>query len=49
MAERLWSDASIKDIDDASGRIEENRCRMIRRGIAAEPFDGPGYCNYEFY
>ena len=30
VAERLWSDANVTDIDDAGDRIEENRCRMIR-------------------
>jgi hypothetical protein len=47
VAERLWSAETVTDLKDASLRIEENRCRMVRRGIWVEPFDGPGYCNYE--
>ena len=47
VAERLWSDKSVKNIADAGERIEEHRCRMIRRGINAEPFNGSGFCDYE--
>jgi hexosaminidase len=47
VAERLWSNQNVTDINDASDRIEEHRCRMIRRGIKPEPFTGPGFCDYE--
>jgi len=47
VAERLWSDRNVTDIKDATERLEEQRCRMIRRGINAEPLNGPGYCEYE--
>lgn len=47
VAERLWSARDVTDLDDAGDRIEQQRCRMIRRGINAEPFRGPGYCDYE--
>lgn len=44
VAERLWSPASLVDPEAATERFEEHRCRMIRRGIHAEPSNGPGYC-----
>lgn len=47
VAERLWSAQNITNIVDAGERLEEQRCRMIRRGIKAEPFNGSGYCDYE--
>lgn len=47
VAERLWSARDVTDLSDAADRIEQQRCRMIRRGINAEPFNGPGYCDYE--
>jgi hexosaminidase len=47
VAERLWSARDVTNINDAADRIEQQRCRMIRRGINAEPFNGPGYCDYE--
>ena len=36
VAERLWSDASVKDVDDAKARLMEHVCRLNMRGIAAE-------------
>jgi len=30
VAERLWSDASVTDLDDAALRMNEQRCRMVR-------------------
>ena len=32
-AERLWSDATLRDLDAAEERIEHQRCRMVQRGI----------------
>jgi hexosaminidase len=43
-AERLWSAANVKDMTDAQRRIEEHACRMNRRGIEAQPPNGPGVC-----
>lgn len=47
VAERLWSPESQVDIGDATTRIADMRCRLIARGLAAEPLD-PGYCPGEF-
>ncbi|ELU11062.1 hypothetical protein CAPTEDRAFT_228468 [Capitella teleta] len=44
-AERLWSDKSVTDPDAAAPRIEEQRCRMIRRGLKVGVLSGPGFCS----
>lgn len=46
IAERLWSSASVNDMVLAAPRIEEQRCRMHRRGLAVGVLAGPGYCNH---
>lgn len=43
-AEKLWS-WHRGDTDEAAGRLEEHTCRMNRRGIAAQPPNGPGFCS----
>jgi hexosaminidase len=48
IGERLWSAASVVSIPDASARIHYQRCRMILRGIPAEPANGPSFCPYEW-
>lgn len=44
VAERLWSPATLVDPNAAAARFEEQRCRMLRRGLHAEPQNGPGFC-----
>ncbi|XP_019496594.1 PREDICTED: beta-hexosaminidase subunit beta [Hipposideros armiger] len=46
VGERLWSQKEIKNIDDAYKRLTIHRCRMVRRGIAAQPLF-TGYCDHE--
>jgi hexosaminidase len=48
VAERLWSAASVTSLADASVRIQGHTCRLIARGIAAEPANGPSFCSTEF-
>ncbi|XP_077527256.1 beta-hexosaminidase subunit beta-like [Haemaphysalis longicornis] len=48
VAERLWSPASAKDAGKAAGRFEEQRCRMMRRGLRVEPQNGPGFCACDY-
>lgn len=48
VAERLWSQASVNDTEDAKFRLDDHRCRLLRRGIAAAPILN-GYCgDYEY-
>ncbi|XP_013774138.1 beta-hexosaminidase subunit alpha-like [Limulus polyphemus] len=48
VAERLWSDASVRDVDSANFRLDQQRCRMLRRGIPAQPILN-GFCgDYEW-
>ncbi|XP_013184113.2 beta-hexosaminidase subunit beta [Amyelois transitella] len=50
VAERLWSPITLTDsqqqdaLNDAVHRLEEHACRMNRRGVAAQPPNGPGKC-----
>ncbi|XP_072397189.1 beta-hexosaminidase subunit beta-like [Diabrotica undecimpunctata] len=45
VAEKLWSQQELKDdIYEIERRLEEHTCRMIRRGIQAQPPNGPGFC-----
>ncbi|XP_044513628.1 beta-hexosaminidase subunit beta [Gracilinanus agilis] len=43
VGERLWSSKNVRDEDDAYDRLTQHRCRMVRRGIPAEPLY-VGYC-----
>ncbi|XP_077509610.1 beta-hexosaminidase subunit beta-like [Amblyomma americanum] len=48
VAERLWSSADVNDTDDAAFRLDQQRCRMLRRGIPTQPILN-GYCgDYEW-
>lgn len=42
-AERLWS-FNKQDNNVAAQRLEEQACRMNRRGIPAQPPNGAGFC-----
>uniref|UniRef100_UPI00398F2257 beta-hexosaminidase subunit beta isoform X2 n=1 Tax=Pristiophorus japonicus TaxID=55135 RepID=UPI00398F2257 len=47
VSERLWSSAETTNLSDAYKRLSKHRCRMVRRGIPAEPLF-VGYCDYEY-
>uniref|UniRef100_A0A8C3EZ87 Beta-hexosaminidase n=1 Tax=Chrysemys picta bellii TaxID=8478 RepID=A0A8C3EZ87_CHRPI len=47
VGERLWSSKNVTNIGDAYNRLVKHRCRMLRRGIAAEPLF-VGYCDHEY-
>ncbi|XP_048148734.1 beta-hexosaminidase subunit beta [Corvus hawaiiensis] len=46
VGERLWSSSNVTNLQDAYKRLTNHRCRMLRRGIAAEPVF-VGYCAHE--
>ncbi|XP_045194093.2 beta-hexosaminidase subunit beta-like [Mercenaria mercenaria] len=43
-AERLWSPKTTTDIVSAQRRLQEQRCRMIYRGLPTGHISGPDYC-----
>uniref|UniRef100_A0A3B4AWN6 Beta-hexosaminidase subunit beta n=1 Tax=Periophthalmus magnuspinnatus TaxID=409849 RepID=A0A3B4AWN6_9GOBI len=47
VAERLWSAKDVKDLNDAYNRLSLHRCRMVERGIPAEPLF-TGFCPHEY-
>uniref|UniRef100_A0A8D0GK73 Beta-hexosaminidase n=1 Tax=Sphenodon punctatus TaxID=8508 RepID=A0A8D0GK73_SPHPU len=47
VAERLWSNATVRDLQDAYGRLADFRCKLLGRGIQAEPLF-TGYCEHEY-
>ncbi|XP_062268359.1 beta-hexosaminidase subunit beta isoform X2 [Platichthys flesus] len=47
VAERLWSARNVTDINDAFNRLSMHRCRMVERGIPAEPLFS-SYCRHEY-
>ncbi|XP_072272370.1 beta-hexosaminidase subunit beta isoform X2 [Pyxicephalus adspersus] len=46
VAERLWSNKTVTSVQDAYNRLVVHRCRMVGRGIAAEPLY-VGFCENE--
>ncbi|XP_075397285.1 beta-hexosaminidase subunit beta [Tenrec ecaudatus] len=44
VGERLWSNRNVRNVRDAYERLAIHRCRMVRRGIAAEPLF-TGFCS----
>jgi len=47
VAERLWSDRSVDDARAAAPRLQEHRCRLLRRGYPVDPINGPSFCDVE--
>uniref|UniRef100_A0A8B9NU82 Beta-hexosaminidase n=1 Tax=Apteryx owenii TaxID=8824 RepID=A0A8B9NU82_APTOW len=47
VAERLWSNATVRNLQDAYVRLASFRCELLRRGIQAQPLF-TGYCDHEF-
>ncbi|CAL9682250.1 unnamed protein product [Knipowitschia caucasica] len=47
VAERLWSAKEVKDLNDAYSRLSSHRCRMVERGIPAEPLF-TSHCPHEY-
>lgn len=47
VAERLWSAKEVTDLNDAYNRLSVHRCRMVERGIPAEPLF-TSYCPHEY-
>ncbi|XP_040197371.1 beta-hexosaminidase subunit beta isoform X2 [Rana temporaria] len=46
VAERLWSSVKVTSVQDAYNRLVVHRCRMVGRGISAEPLY-VGFCENE--
>ncbi|XP_061578600.1 beta-hexosaminidase subunit alpha [Cololabis saira] len=47
-AERLWSDEKqTSSVDNAFPRLQEFRCKLLRRGVQAEPLH-VGHCKHEY-
>ncbi|KAL5011730.1 hypothetical protein ScPMuIL_010281 [Solemya velum] len=44
VAERLWSARGVVDADSAAFRLDQQRCRLISRGIPAKPILN-GFCD----
>ncbi|XP_023132480.1 beta-hexosaminidase subunit beta isoform X1 [Amphiprion ocellaris] len=47
VGERLWSSKDVTDLNDAFNRLSVHRCRMVERGIPAEPLFY-SYCPREY-
>lgn len=45
IAERLWSSKQqTNEVEQAKPRLDKHVCYMRRRGVAAAPATGPGFC-----
>nr|XP_055055597.1 beta-hexosaminidase subunit beta isoform X2 [Misgurnus anguillicaudatus] len=47
VAERLWSNKNVTDLSNAYKRLAQHRCRMVKRGIPAQPLF-VGHCRHEY-
>nr|XP_033775448.1 beta-hexosaminidase subunit alpha isoform X2 [Geotrypetes seraphini]XP_033775449.1 beta-hexosaminidase subunit alpha isoform X2 [Geotrypetes seraphini] len=47
VAERLWSNATVRNLKDAYDRLSNFRCKLLRRGIEAQPLY-VGFCDQQF-
>ncbi|KAM7151291.1 beta-hexosaminidase subunit alpha isoform 1-T1 [Macrochelys suwanniensis] len=47
IAERLWSNKTVRGLQDAYIRLADFRCTLLRRGIQAQPLF-TGYCDPEY-
>ncbi|XP_077173676.1 beta-hexosaminidase subunit alpha [Paroedura picta] len=47
VAERLWSNRTVRNLQDAYNRLADFRCTLLRRRIRAEPLF-TGYCEHEY-
>ena len=43
VAERLWSEEQVRDVEEAEDRLRAFRCRLLARGVEAAPL-WPDYC-----
>ena len=49
VGERGWSAMNVTNVLDAQTRLNEFRCKMVNRGIPAEPMvSGAAYPNFAF-
>ncbi|KAJ6664103.1 hypothetical protein lerEdw1_008318 [Lerista edwardsae] len=47
VAERLWSNETVRNVQDAYRRLADFRCTLLRRGIQAEPLF-TGFCDSDY-
>ncbi|XP_065887679.1 beta-hexosaminidase subunit beta-like [Dysidea avara] len=49
VGEKLWSQmARTTNANSAAPRLHNHRCRLLRRGVPAEPIEGPSFCPEEY-
>jgi len=49
IGERLYSPMDTTNLTSAANRLQVHTCRLIKRGINAQPPNGPSFCYDEFY